>query len=447
MWKRIKKIPLFFYQFKQLMKGRCPGQLVIQMTDRCNAQCPQCGMRAAERFTRSDINLYDMKCILDRAAGLGIKAVSLTGGEPMLRMQDVLRLAHCAQKAGIDMIRSGTNGFMFQLKKGESRQAFDARISAVARDIAQSPIRNFWISIDSCIAQEHERMRGFPGVIDGIRRAVPLFHKNGFYPSVNLGINRNILGEKTRNLKREDFFSQEDYLRTFEEVFYEAFCRFYAFVIDMGFTIVNACYPMSSLEIDEQACDAVYPAASADRIVSFDQEEKKRLFCALLSALDAYRSRIRIFTPAVSLYALMKQYGQGTEDIHACRGGIDYFYINAKDGHVYPCGYRGLEDMGAFIQMKKLPEPAAFRECFLCDWECFRDPSELIGPVIDALKSPAALRRRWKHDPKYFRLWMEDLRYYQACRWFNGRKGINQKALSRFKPSSARPVIRVDYDR
>ena len=38
-----------------LLRGRVPGQLVIQYTDACNARCPQCGMRTTERYLRSKL--------------------------------------------------------------------------------------------------------------------------------------------------------------------------------------------------------------------------------------------------------------------------------------------------------------------------------------------------------------------------------------------------------
>lgn len=428
------------FLFSIFRHHRSPGQLVIQLTDRCNALCPQCGMRVSERFERSDLNLYDLKGVLDQASRLGFGAVSFTGGEPMLRMPDVLRLARYARKVGIPLIRSGTNGFQFRQRSSETPRQYEIRLQEIAGQIAGSPLRNFWISLDSCLVSEHERMRGFSGVVDGIRTVLPMFHARKFYPSVNLGINRNILGERTRRLCREGFSCEEDYLQAFEEIFYEAFCRFYSFVIDLGFTIVNACYPMSFADLTGQARDAVYAAASQDHIVCFDTREKRRLMRALSAAIQAYRSRIRIFTPLSSLYALMRQYeGNGTH-VYPCRGGVDYFYMNAADGHVYPCGYRGQDDLGDFRRMSRLPDPNACRECYLCDWECFRDPSQFMGPILDSARSPWSLWRLHRDDPKMFRLWTDDLRYYHACRWFDARQGMEPGRLSRFRLARPRPV-------
>jgi hypothetical protein len=209
-------------------KGDETEQLVIQLTDRCNGLCPQCGMRATETFSRSSLMIDDVKRIIDAAAARGFSVLSFTG----------------------------------------------------------VPLRNLWISIDSAEASVHEGMWGFPGVIEGIQKAQPMFHERGIYPTANLGINRNmggrfhgkptlLSGNGSEN-SRERFY---DYYRT-------SFTRFFEFVIDLGFTLVNTCYPMSMANIDQsEELRPVYVAESADPLVSFSREEKVLLFEALLDSI------------------------------------------------------------------------------------------------------------------------------------------------------------------
>jgi hypothetical protein len=59
-----------------------------------------------------------------------------------------------------------------------------------------------------------------------------------------------------------------------------------------------------------------------------------------------------------------------------------------KEGDTYPCGYRGNENMGKFWELN-LKNLAPKSDCRRCDWECFRDPSELCAPVGVALYNPA----------------------------------------------------------
>jgi len=42
----------FKHKLRHWLVARISGQLVVQITDRCNARCPQCGMRISSSFKR-----------------------------------------------------------------------------------------------------------------------------------------------------------------------------------------------------------------------------------------------------------------------------------------------------------------------------------------------------------------------------------------------------------
>jgi hypothetical protein len=202
----------------------------------------------------------------------------------------------------------------------------------------------------------HEAMRGFPGVVAGIAEALPIFHQAGIYPAVNLGINRNVGGDATRRLHRNDFGSDRAYLDRFYSLYSSAFERFYQRAIDLGFTMANTCYPMSiDLPECEQGLSAVYAATTVAEIVRFSPMEKQVLFRALIAVIRRFRSRIRIFSPLCSLEALIRQYGpeHSERSTYGCRGGVDFFFVNAADGHTYPCGYRGNENLGRLWELDR----------------------------------------------------------------------------------------------
>ncbi|MBF0558022.1 MAG: radical SAM protein [Nitrospirae bacterium] len=402
-----------------LLRSTLPGQLVIQYTDKCNARCPQCGMRVTEPFKRSTLQIDTVKRMIDHATENGVNAVSFTGGEPFLFFDHIMELVEYAHAAGIKYTRTGTNGFIFM---HPDRPDFDSRIRKMAERIARSGLYTFWISIDSAVSFLHEEMRGLPEVVKGIEKALPIFREYGVYPSANLGINRNTGGEP--HLPSETVSLQ------LYESFKTAFGKFYDRVIDLGFTIVNACYPMS---IDEETVglDAVYGAASAASLIKFSREERALVFKALFDTIPAYRSKIRIFSPRTSLFSLIRQYTLDESYSYSCRGGIEFFFVNASDGDTYPCGYRGTDNLGKFwdIDFKKLDKKA---ECRRCDWECFRDPSELSGPLLELFGNPAIFIGRIIKDPAYMKLWLEDLRYFAACNFFDGRTPPDYKKMSVF---------------
>jgi len=403
-----------------LRQNKLPGQLVIQLADHCNAHCPQCGMRVNQKFPRSKLSIDTVKRMLDAAAQRGIVAVSFTGGEPLIFLAELAELIRYAGQVGIQHIRTGTNGFQFL---HSDKPQFASKINRIAETLAQTPLKTFWISIDAAIPSVHEHMRGFPQVIQGIEQALPIFHEHGLYPAANLGINRNIGGETTMQL------SVADDAQTFYQAFRHALRQFYNLIIDLGFTIANCCYPMS-IDNEVDSLKSVYAATSLDSVIKFTPMEKKWLFKSLFDTIPEFRDRIRIFSPLISLYVLQTQYEQNHVEPYPCRGGIDFFYIDAKEGNTYPCGYRGEENLGKFWQLNH--QNRSQHSCYRCEWECFRDPSELLGPLPQLFSEPMGLYRKFKQEQSYFKLWFNDLKYYWACDFFDGRKPPNYRRLARF---------------
>ncbi|WP_353571596.1 radical SAM protein [Candidatus Albibeggiatoa sp. nov. BB20] len=413
---------------KSLAKGRLPGQVVIQYTDKCNASCVQCGMRQSNKYPRTTLNVDDTKRILDAMVERGVQAVSFTGGEPLLCLSEISECIRHARDIGIKYIRTGTNGFMF---KGSHKADFEAKIHKIARNLAESGLYTFWVSVDSANAEMHEKNRGLPGTIAGMEKALPIFHEYGLYPSANLGINRYLSGYDNPPPTGADFNSQ-----AFYDHFRQGFRQFYGFVESLGFTVVNACYPMSLDEADA-AENAVYTATSEDDFIRFTPQEKLALFKALFDTIPEFRHRLRIFTPRSSLMALIRHYEGNEAASYPCRGGIDFFFIDSKDMNTYPCGYRGTENMGKFwdLDLNSIDKKAW---CKQCDWECFRDPSELAGSLLDMFQQPLSLGKKLLTDRAYSKLWLEDMRYYRACQYFNATLAPDMQKLAKFKPERFR---------
>ncbi|MBI9074977.1 MAG: radical SAM protein [Desulfatibacillum sp.] len=412
-----------------VLKGITPGQLIIQFTNQCNAACPQCGMNKGNKFSRSTLRMDEVKRIIDAAAQKGVKALSFTGGEPLLYLNEVAELLKHAGQAGIEYTRTGTNGFFFA---NPGSPGFEDRVKKVAETLADTPLRNFWISVDSHVAEYHEKMRGFPGLVKGMEKAVPIFHEFGIYPAANLGINRNTGGDSTASLFiRPETTEQTSETILFYSGFKTAFEKFYRFVNSLGFTMANTCYPMSVNQDDGQELSAVYAATSPENITGFNAMEKSLLFQALAETISKYRPVIRIFSPVASLMALHGDYSNGHKESRPCLGGIDYFFVDAEDGNTYPCGFRGNENMGKFydLDIKQIDRNPS---CRSCDWECFRDPSELVWPFMQMIKNPFALAGKWMENPTPLKNWFKDLAYYRACGYFNGRQAPEYVKMAKF---------------
>jgi hypothetical protein len=172
-------------------------------------------------------------------------------------------------------------------------------------------------------------------------------------------------------------------------------------------------------------------------VVNFTREEKTMIFRGLMETIPAFRSKIRIFSPLCSLLSLKRQYAGDKLAPFSCRGGIDFFFIDAANGDTFPCGYRGNENLGKFWNLDPGGIPGG-QQCRQCDWECFRDPSEIFGPFLQGITNPFGLIKELTGDRELLRLWINDLLYYRACDYFNGRMPINEKKLKRF---AAKPAV------
>jgi MoaA/NifB/PqqE/SkfB family radical SAM enzyme len=379
-------------------------------------------MRREAEIKRVKLPAETIKKALADCAENGVEAVSFTGGEPFINIPEILELLDYAKDLKIPYLRSGTNGYMFA---PGGKAAGPDRLIPFVELLVKSPLRNFWISVDSADTGTHERLRGLPGVIDGIAKALPLFHARGLYPAVNLGINRCIAGEMIPPL---DAGGDEE---RFLENFRRGFSGFFTKALRMGFTMANVCYPMSFETADLGTEKPAYGAISDDMMVSFSRRELRLVFKALLETIPAFRKSIRIFTPLSALYALSRE--DSRELLFPCLGGICYFYMDSRDGHIYPCGYRGDEDMGASVG--ELRGPAQQPYCEKCHWECFMDPSQLFGILRHLIRHPLKALAGRALDRRMVSFWLGDIAYYLACGLFDGRKPPKRRPMARSRCS------------
>lgn len=383
-------------------------------------------MRRSSDIVRSTLALDQVKQLIDTAAKKGVQALSLTGGEPLIHLDDIVTLVQHARSAGIPHVRTGTNGYIFASPESPH---FTKRVTSIAEKLSLSGLHSFWISMDSANPADHESMRGLKGIVKGIEQGLSIFHAHGIYPSANLGINRNT-GGKNPMLYRHD----QDPL-IFSHLFKESFEKFYGFILNLGFTTASVCYPMSHSPENpetEESDNSVYGATSSDRVIHFTPEEKGLIFQALYETIPKFRHKLRIFTPLCSLYSLIEEFQQNRKPLYGCRGGTDFFFIDCLKGQIHPCGYLNNTFSEIPDLNKRLSEKAT---CNRCQWECFKDPSELMGPFAELFSTPLTLAQKIRNNPVFFQLLWNDLKYFRACNYFDGKIPPNYQALRAFTDS------------
>ncbi|MFZ4732165.1 MAG: GTP 3',8-cyclase MoaA [Pirellulales bacterium] len=93
--------------------GRVHTDLRVSVTDRCNLRCTYCmPLDAVFRPTAELLSFAEIERVVRVAAGLGIRSLRLTGGEPLLRPGLPALVRRLVDIPGIDDVALTTNGLI-----------------------------------------------------------------------------------------------------------------------------------------------------------------------------------------------------------------------------------------------------------------------------------------------------------------------------------------------
>ena len=90
-------------------QGRAISYLRVALTDRCNFRCTYCSPAAYEA-PEGLLSRAELGRLFRLFAGLGVRRIRLTGGEPTLRVDVVEIVADAAATPGIEDVALTTNG-------------------------------------------------------------------------------------------------------------------------------------------------------------------------------------------------------------------------------------------------------------------------------------------------------------------------------------------------
>ncbi len=135
-----------------------PFEIVWNFTYQCNLRCKHCYENAGNT-KRKELSTEEAKEVLDilsHISGIGLPALSFSGGEPLAR-KDFFELAAYARKR-IGYVSIASNGTL--ITKDNAKKIKDAGIDYVE------------ISIDGATPQVHNEFRGVPGAFEKAMRGV-----------------------------------------------------------------------------------------------------------------------------------------------------------------------------------------------------------------------------------------------------------------------------------
>jgi cyclic pyranopterin phosphate synthase len=136
--------------------------LRISVTDRCNLRCTYCMPESGLPWiSKAEIlSFEEIESVVRAAASVGVTAIRLTGGEPLVRLGLARLVGRLAAIDGIDDIALSTNGLL---------------LADQVHDLAAAGLRRVNVSLDTLRADRFQTIARRPGldrVLAGIDAAV-----------------------------------------------------------------------------------------------------------------------------------------------------------------------------------------------------------------------------------------------------------------------------------
>jgi radical SAM protein with 4Fe4S-binding SPASM domain len=158
-----------------------PFEIVWNFTYQCNLRCKHCYEDAGGK-KRAELSTDEAKQVLDllsKLSGIGLPALSFSGGEPLAR-SDFFELAAHAKKC-IGYVSIASNGTL--ITKDNAKRIRDAGVDYVE------------ISIDGATPQVHDEFRGISGAFERAMEGVKNCMEEGIDTCIATVLHRDNLSE------------------------------------------------------------------------------------------------------------------------------------------------------------------------------------------------------------------------------------------------------------
>ena len=148
--------------------GRTIEYLRLSVTDRCDLRCAYCIPKGFKNFEEPEhwLTFTELERLLGLFAGLGLKRVRLTGGEPLLRGNLAELCARITALPGIEDLSLSSNATQLARMAGELKRAGVNRLN---------------ISLDSLRPERVEKINGSP-VLEPVLAGLEAARQAGFAP-------------------------------------------------------------------------------------------------------------------------------------------------------------------------------------------------------------------------------------------------------------------------
>lgn len=132
--------------------GRTIDYMRVSITDRCNLRCKYCMPEDIEWLPMDEIlTLEEITDICRQAAGLGIRKIKVTGGEPLVRKGCAELIKMLKSLPGIEQVTLTTNGVL---------------LTSYAKALYENGLDAVNVSLDTLDAAKYAQITGFDALQD-----------------------------------------------------------------------------------------------------------------------------------------------------------------------------------------------------------------------------------------------------------------------------------------
>ncbi len=154
-----------------------PHAVTIAVTQDCNAHCVHCS--AFRRSSGGPLTTGEWCGVIDQCAELGITDIIITGGEPLMRPDlDVLVRRIVENDCVADIF---TNGSMLNEENLDK--------------ISEAGCDTLFVSLDSPVPEEHDSLRGVPGLYDRVIEGIKLAVSRGMAVGISTYMDRESISK------------------------------------------------------------------------------------------------------------------------------------------------------------------------------------------------------------------------------------------------------------
>ncbi|MHA1689847.1 MAG: radical SAM/SPASM domain-containing protein [Promethearchaeota archaeon] len=159
-----------FHALKGLIKSQLlpypfPVAMTFAVTYRCQCKCVHCSAGKHIKKDQEELNTQEAKKLIDEAQKLGVTIIAFTGGEPLLREDLFELISHVNQKKAMPILF--TNGQFLTEENADK--------------LVEAGLYSIFVSIDSPFPEEHDKLRGMPGLFNAAIEGIKRMQKRGVF--------------------------------------------------------------------------------------------------------------------------------------------------------------------------------------------------------------------------------------------------------------------------